>query len=79
MNLTDLTPEQLEVYKVLQRNRMAWVVLIVMLVMFVGLTIVVVWMAIVGHPEVAVVLGLVNGIVGWAIKQIVSFLFGGRN
>ena len=57
---------------------MAWVVLIVMLVMFVGLTMVVVWKASGGHPEVAVVLGLLNGVVGRAIKHIATFLFGVR-
>ena len=75
MNLKDLTPEQLKVYQALQRIKMAWVVLIAMLVVFVSLTIVVVWIAMSEHPGVAVVLGIVDGIVGWAIKHIVSFLF----
>ena len=75
MKLKDLTPEQLKLYQVIQRNRMAWVVLIVMLATFVVLIAIVVWAAINERTGVAGVLGLLDGIVGLAIRHIISFLF----
>ena len=75
MNLKDLTTEQLELYQVIQRIRMAWLVLIVMLAAFLSLIVIVVWAAIYERNGVAIVLGLLDGIVGWTIKHITSFLF----
>ena len=75
MNLGNLTPGQLEVYQVIQRIRMAWVVLIVFLLIFIVLIGIVVWAAIDGQTGMAIVLSIVDGIVGWTLKHIVSFLF----
>lgn len=75
MNLENLTPEQVKLYQVIQHIRMAWVVLIVMLAIFVFLIVMVVWAAIDERIDMAVALVLLDGIVGWTIKRIISSLF----
>ncbi len=71
------TPRQLETFKVLQRNRMAWIMFWFLLFVFA---------LILGGFMYAVVSGkggrliwgallLLDGIVGWSIKIIVSYLF----
>ena len=51
MSLKDLTPERLKVYEVIQRIRMAWVFLYVVLFIFTVLIPVVVWAAINERPR----------------------------
>jgi hypothetical protein len=76
-NHLDLTPEQLTVYTELQRIRMAWVTLAVVLILFaIGLLsflYAVFWVERQDAPKV--ILGGIDGVLGWALKTIISYLF----
>ena len=77
MKKLDLTPQQLEVYRTISRINMAWLTLIVMLVLFtIGLLSFlysIFWIESQGASKL--ILGSIDGVLGWSIKAIVGFLF----
>ena len=72
----NLTPQSLEVYKVISRIRMAWLTLCVMLVLFtVGFSVFLYAIFHVAEVLSKAILGGIDGVLGWSIKTIVGFLF----
>jgi hypothetical protein len=71
------TPRQLMTFKVLQRNRMAWVMFLFLMAVFTAvlwaLAYAVFWAN--AADWIKAVFALLDGIVGWSIKQVVSYLF----
>lgn len=71
------TDRQLKTYDVLERTRMAWVVLHFLLGAFA--VVLIAFLAGVFFVEmefwVKGILGLLDGVLGWSIKTVVSFLF----
>jgi hypothetical protein len=73
----NLTPQQLEVYRVINRINMAWVTLYVILALFaIGLlSFLCAIFYVPSQTAPKVLLGGINTLLGWSIKTIVSFLF----
>ncbi len=73
----NLTPQQLEVYRVISRLNMAWVTLVVILTLFtIGLLSFlysIFWVESQWMPKL--ILGGINTLLGWSLKTIVGFLF----
>ena len=71
------TDPQLRTFDVVQRNRMAWIVLIFILVVIAGTLIGVAYSAYTGHGSAWINIGilLLDGLLGWCLKQVVSYLF----
>lgn len=72
-----LTPEQLATFSVLQKNKMAWVALIFMFFVFAVVLAALLVSAFTGKGEAWLKIGLLllDGIVGWGIKRILTYLF----
>lgn len=72
-----LTPRQLEAFKVIQRNYMAWVTLIVILILFtvgfLSFLYSIFWIGGQGTPKT--ILGGIDGLLGWCLKAIINYLF----
>lgn len=73
----DLTPSQLKAYEILERLRMAWVALIFMFTVFAVVIAALLVAAFTGKGEAWLKIGLLllDGIVGWGIKRILTYLF----
>jgi hypothetical protein len=73
----ELTPAQLEVFSVLQKNNMAWVALWVIFGAFVVVLIAFLAAVFWVKSDTAAKLSLagIDGILGWSVKVIVSHLF----
>lgn len=71
------TPRQLETFKVLEKNRMAWIMFWFLLGLFTLVLLALIYAVFSGKGEtwVRVALVVLDGIVGWSIKRIVSYLF----
>ena len=73
-----LTDRQLKVFEVVQKNRMAWIAFAIVMGMFVLVFGIFVYAAF-WRPDVGgwtkVGIFLLDGVLGWAVKQIVGFLF----
>ena len=76
----NLTPQQLEVYRVINRLNMAWVTLLVILALFaIGLmSFLYSIFYIDSQMAPKLILGGINTLLGWSIKTIVGFLFSTR-
>jgi hypothetical protein len=72
-----LTPAQLKVYEVIQRTRMAWTLLIVVLVCFVGVLIALILAAFshTGGPSMRLAFGIIDSLLAITLHRIVGFLF----
>jgi len=73
----DLTPEQLKVYAELQRIRMAWVTLSVVLSLFSIALLSFLYSVFFVAEQTApkVILGGIDTLLGWALKMIIAYLF----
>jgi len=72
-----LTPAQLEVYLAIQKNKMAWLTLRVVLACFaldLGALIFAAFSPTAG-PSMRWAFGLIDGLLGWAIHRVIGFLF----
>jgi fluoride ion exporter CrcB/FEX len=76
--LPNYTVAQLETLDVLRRNRMAWIMFIFLLFVFLGLLGFVLYGLVTGSMrcgmETFTLLGL-DGIIGWSLRAVVSWLF----
>jgi hypothetical protein len=80
MTTNALTPAQLKVYEVIQRTRMAWTLLIIVLVCFVGVLVALILAAFsptVG-PSMRWAFGIIDGLLVITLHRIVGFLFPGK-
>ncbi len=77
----DLSPQQLAVYKVIQRNYMAWVALIVVLSLFVigFLSFLYSIFCVGGQGASKTILGGIDGLLGWCVKAIINYLFSSQD
>jgi hypothetical protein len=80
-DLLKLTPEQLAVYRELQLIRMAWVAFWFVMPLFAIALLSFLYAVFFVDQQVApkVILGGVDGLLGWAVKTIISFLFSKRD
>jgi uncharacterized membrane protein (DUF485 family) len=71
------TPELYELVDVLRRNQMAWIMFWFLLVVFTIILCLLVYAAFFKQSsvEIKVLFGVLDGIIGWCIKQLVSYLF----
>lgn len=71
------TKEQLETFDVLQRNRMAWIAFFFLLAVFTTILVALLYAAFTGKGEAWLKVGmlLLDGLVGWWVKQVISYLF----
>lgn len=78
--LLKLSPDQLKIFTELQRIRMAWYTLFVILGLFsIGLLVFlysVVWVKEQAAPKL--ILGGIDGVLGWCLKHVVVDLFPGK-
>ena len=74
----NFTVAQLETIDVLRRNRMAWIMFVFLLLVFLGLLGFVIFGLATGSMrcgmETYALLGL-DGIIGWSLRAVVSWLF----
>lgn len=72
-----LTAAQLKTFNVLQQNKMAWVALIFMFIVFAVVLAALLISAFTGKGEAWLKIGLLllDGIIGWGIKRILTYLF----
>src|SRR5205809_1999852 len=73
----EYTDGQLRTFDLVQRNKMAWFALIFMFAAFAVVLIALLYAAFSGKGEAWLKIGLLllDGLVGWGIKQILSYLF----
>lgn len=73
----NLTEQQLKTFSVLQKNKMAWVALVFMFFVFAVVLAALLISAFTGKGEAWLKIGLLllDGIVGWGIKRILTYLF----
>jgi hypothetical protein len=80
-NQPDFTSRQLEVFKVIQRNNMAWVALGVVLSLFVigflSFLYSIFWVG--GQGASKAILGGIDGLLGWCVKAVINYLFPSPN
>lgn len=71
------TDRQLKTFDIVQRTKMAWVALIFMLIVFATVLAALLYAAFSGKGEAWLKIGLLllDGLVGWVVKRIVSYLF----
>ncbi len=71
------SPDRLKTLAVLQRNRMAWIMFWFLLAVFTVVLAALMYAVFSGKGQtwIRVALVLLDGIVGWSIKSIVSYLF----
>jgi hypothetical protein len=76
-DLLKLSPEQLKIYTELQRIRMAWMTLCVILALFtIGLLSFLYAVFFVSQQTAPkLIMGGIDGLLGWALKHIVGNLF----
>jgi hypothetical protein len=76
-DLLNLTPEQLTVYTELQRIRMGWVTLYVVLSLFSIALLSFLYAVFFVTEQTApkVILGGIDTLLGWALKMIIAYLF----
>jgi hypothetical protein len=75
--LPNYTPAQLETFQILQRIKMAWVMLWAITIMFgvvlIAFLVAVFWMK--GEWFSKIVLGVLDGTLGWCLKALIAHLF----
>lgn len=71
------TDKQLKTFDIVQRTKMAWVALVFMLIVFATVLGALLYAAFSGKGAAWLKVGLLllDGLVGWVVKRIVSYLF----
>ena len=75
-----LTPAQLKAFETIQRIQMAWVALWVTLVFFAVVLVALICAAFspVAGPSMRWAFGIIDGILGWALRPVFKYLFPAR-